>query len=67
MRFILTRVSTKESSRFTRYPMLGEKLREDGKYTTGMMVYVVVWEKGYSDDLLSLGLTTTMMSYQRKI
>lgn len=24
---------------FTRYPMLGEKLREDGKYNTGMMVY----------------------------
>lgn len=24
---------------FTRYPMLGEKLREDGKYNTGMIVY----------------------------
>lgn len=24
---------------FTRYPMLGEPLREDGKYNTGMMVY----------------------------
>ena len=36
---------------FTRYPMLGEKLREDGKYTTGMMVYAwFVWEKGYSDE-----------------
>jgi hypothetical protein len=33
---------------FTRYPMLGEKLREDGKYNTGMMVYAwFVWEKGY--------------------
>jgi hypothetical protein len=24
---------------FTRYPMLGDTLREDGKYNTGMMVY----------------------------
>lgn len=24
---------------FTRYPLLGEDLREDGKYNTGMMVY----------------------------
>ena len=33
---------------FTRYPMLGEKLRTDGKYNTGMMVYAwYVWEKGY--------------------
>lgn len=24
---------------FTRYPMLGDNLREDGKYRTGMMVY----------------------------
>lgn len=33
---------------FTRYPMLGEKLREDGKHNTGMMVYAwYVWEKGY--------------------
>ena len=33
---------------FTRYPMLGDKLREDGKYHTGMMVYAwYVWEKGY--------------------
>ena len=31
---------------FTRYPMLGEKLREDGKYNTGMMVYAwFVWDK----------------------
>ncbi len=34
---------------FTRYPMLGESLREDGKYKTGMMVYAwFVWENGYS-------------------
>ena len=34
---------------FTRYPMLGEKLREDGKYRTGMMVYGwFVWENGHS-------------------
>ena len=33
---------------FTRYPMLGDALREDGKYKTGMMVYAwFVWEKGY--------------------
>lgn len=33
---------------FTRYPMLGDKLREDGKYRTGMMVYAwYVWEKDY--------------------
>jgi hypothetical protein len=35
---------------FTRYPMLGEKLREDGKYNTGMMVYAwFVFENGYSE------------------
>ena len=34
---------------FTRYPMLGEKIREDGKYRTGMMVYAwFVWENGHS-------------------
>tara|TARA_B100000427_G_scaffold189671_1_gene157611 strand:- start:265 stop:903 length:639 start_codon:yes stop_codon:yes gene_type:complete len=33
---------------FTRYPMLGEELREDGKYNTGMMVYAwYVWTNGY--------------------
>tara|TARA_B100000575_G_scaffold129727_1_gene103397 strand:+ start:129 stop:773 length:645 start_codon:yes stop_codon:yes gene_type:complete len=33
---------------FTRYPMLGDDLREDGKYRTGMMVYAwYVWENGY--------------------
>jgi hypothetical protein len=31
---------------FTRYPMLGEPLRKDGKYNTGMMVYAwFVWDK----------------------
>lgn len=31
---------------FTRYPMLGEPLREDGKYHTGMMVYAwFIWNK----------------------
>lgn len=35
---------------FTRYPMLGEPLREDGKYHTGMMVYAwFVWEKYWKD------------------
>lgn len=29
----------KEVFIFTRYPMLGDDLREDGKYRTGMMVY----------------------------
>ena len=34
---------------FTRYPMLGEKLREDGKYNTGMMVYAwFIFEKNYT-------------------
>ena len=33
---------------FTRYPLLGEELREDGKHNTGMMVYAwYVWEKNY--------------------
>jgi len=31
---------------FVRYPMLGNKLRIDGKYKTGMMVYAwYVWDK----------------------
>lgn len=35
---------------FTRYPMLGEPLRKDGKYNTGMMVYAwYVFENGYGD------------------
>ena len=33
--------------------MLGEKLRGDGKYNTGMMVYAwFVFERGYSDQPL---------------
>lgn len=33
---------------FTRYPLLGESLREDGKYRTGMMVYAwFVFAKDY--------------------
>lgn len=36
---------------FTRYPMLGEKLREDGKYNTGMMVYAwFVWCRAYKGE-----------------
>ena len=36
---------------FTRYPMLGEPLREDGKYNTGMMVYAwFVFEKAYKGE-----------------
>ena len=34
---------------FTRYPMLGDKLRKDGKYKTGMMVYAwYVFESTYT-------------------
>ena len=33
---------------FTRYPMLGDALREDGKVRTGMQVYAwMIWEKGH--------------------
>lgn len=33
---------------FTRYPMLGKELREDGKMETGMMVYAwFVWAKSH--------------------
>ena len=36
---------------FTRYPLLGEALRDDGKYRTGMMVYAwYIFENGYSGD-----------------
>lgn len=36
---------------FTRYPLLGEKLREDGKHNTGMMVYAwFVWEKKHNEE-----------------
>jgi hypothetical protein len=35
---------------FTRYPLLGEPLCENGKYHTGMMVYAwYVFENGYSE------------------
>jgi hypothetical protein len=34
---------------FTRYPLIGEPLREDGKYHTGMQVYAwYLWSK-YSE------------------
>jgi hypothetical protein len=33
---------------FTRYPLFGEPLRQDGKYSTGMIVFGwFCWEKGY--------------------
>lgn len=33
---------------FTRYPLLGEALRNDGKYNTGMMVYAwYIWDKNH--------------------
>lgn len=36
---------------FTRYPMLGDELREDGRYRTGMMVYAwYVFDKNYSGE-----------------
>lgn len=36
---------------FTRYPMLGEPLREDGKYHTGMIAYAwYIWVKGWTQD-----------------
>ena len=35
---------------FTRYPMLGDTLREDGKYNTGMMVYAwYIFENGHTE------------------
>lgn len=35
---------------FTRYPMLGEQLRPDGKYNTGMMVYAwYIFTNGYTN------------------
>lgn len=34
---------------FTRYPMLGDELRPDGMYRTGMMVYAwFVWDRAHS-------------------
>lgn len=36
---------------FTRYPLLGEPLREDGKHNTGMMVYAwYIWDKHYKGE-----------------
>lgn len=36
---------------FTRYPLLEESFREDGKYNTGMMVYMwAVWDMDYTGD-----------------
>jgi hypothetical protein len=36
---------------FTRYPLLGEELREDGKYNTGMQVYAwFLWNKSYKSN-----------------
>lgn len=36
---------------FTRYPMLGDPLRDDGKYRTGMMVYAwYVWDRSHVGD-----------------
>ena len=36
---------------FTRYPMLGDELRSDGKYRTGMMVYAwFIWDKDYTGE-----------------
>lgn len=34
---------------YTRYPMLGDPLRKDGKYRTGMMVYAwYIWDRDHS-------------------
>ena len=36
---------------FTRYPLLGERLRQDGKHNTGMMVYAwYIWERDYKGE-----------------
>ena len=36
---------------FTRYALLSQIIREDGRYDTGMQVYAwFVWEKGYTGD-----------------
>lgn len=36
---------------FTRYPMLGDELRIDGKYKTGMMVYAwFIWDRFYKGE-----------------
>lgn len=39
---------------FTRYPLLGEPLREDGKSRTGMMVYsFFYWEKAVPEEIIA--------------
>lgn len=36
---------------FTRYPMLGDSLRQDGKYRTGMLVYAwFVWQRSHQGE-----------------
>jgi len=36
---------------FSRYPLLGEKLREDGKVNTGMQTYAwYIWDNNYSGE-----------------
>ena len=38
---------------FTRYPMLTDKVREDGKYNTGMMVYAwFIWENNNNKSII---------------
>lgn len=37
--YVSNKIGLKAVYVFTRYPLLGEALREDGKYHTGMMVY----------------------------
>jgi len=35
---------------FTRYPLLTDTIRSDGKYNTGMIAYAwYIWEKGYNE------------------
>jgi len=51
--FYLTNIET-----FTRYPMLSDEIRDDGKYITGMQVYAwYIWKKEYKEktcvDLIS--------------
>jgi hypothetical protein len=43
-----TQFPLREVHVFTRYPLLGDPLRADGKYTTGMMVYAwYVWDRAH--------------------
>ena len=40
----------KEIFVFTRYPLLTDKIRKDGKYNTGMIAYAwYIWEKGHTE------------------